>query len=88
MLLLTDGSIFCNAYQSVQCWKLVPDAHGSFVNGRWVRLADMKTTRLYFASAVLADGRVFVAGGEYSTSGSDTSDCEIFDPIANTWTTL
>ena len=46
MLLLTDGSVFCNAYQSVQCWKLVPDAHGSYLNGQWVRLADMNTTRL------------------------------------------
>jgi hypothetical protein len=88
MLLLTDGSVFCNAYQSVQCWKLIPDADGSYVNGQWVRLADMKTTRLYFASAVLRDGRVFVAGGEYSTSGSDTTDCEIYDPILNQWTSL
>lgn len=85
MLLLTDGSVFCNAYQSVQCWKLVPDADGSYVNGSWVRLADMLTTRLYYASAVLADGRVFVAGGEYSTSGSDTTDCETYNPVLNSW---
>ena len=88
MLLLTDGSVFCNAYQSVQCWKLVPDGGGSYVNGHWTRLADMKTTRLYYASAVLKDGRVFVAGGEYSTSGSDTTDCEVYDPVFNVWKSI
>jgi len=88
MLLLTDGSVFCNAYQSLQCWKLTPDDGGSYVNGHWVRLADMLTTRLYYASAVLKDGRVFVAGGEYSTSGSDTKDCEVYDPVFNRWKSI
>jgi Kelch motif len=88
MLLLTDGSVFVNGYQSTQNWKLVPDSDGSYVNGTWVRLADMLTTRLYYASAVLADGRVFVAGGEYSTSGGDTKDVEIYDPVWNTWKTI
>ena len=85
MLLLTDGSVFVNGYQSTQNWKLVPDSDGSYVNGTWLRLADMLTTRLYYASAVLADGRVFVAGGEYSTSGGDTKDVEVYDPVWNTW---
>ena len=88
MLLLTDGSVFCNGYQSRQCWKLVPDVDGSYVNGTWVRLADMLTTRLFYASAVLPDGRLFFAGGEYSTSGSETTDCEIYDPIWNTWKSI
>ena len=88
MLLLTDGSVFVNGYQSTQNWKLVPDSDGSYVNGTWVRLADMLATRLYYASAVLADGRVFVAGGEYSTSGGDTKDVEIYDPVWNTWKTI
>ena len=29
MLLLTDGSVFVNGYQSTQNWKLVPDSDGS-----------------------------------------------------------
>jgi len=33
----------------------------------------MANTRLYYASAVLDDGRVFVAGGEYSDAGGDTT---------------
>jgi len=88
MLLLTDGSVFVNGYQSTQNWKLVPDSDGSYVNGTWVRLADMLATRLYYASAVLADGRVFVAGGEYSSAGGDTKDVEIYDPVWNTWKTI
>jgi hypothetical protein len=38
---------------------------------------------------VLRDGRVFVAGGEYnSTGGGDILAAEIYDPLTNTWTTL
>jgi hypothetical protein len=48
----------------------------------------MAHSRLYYASAVLADGRVFVAGGEYSDAGSDTSTAEIYDPVINTWKTI
>ena len=44
-------------------WK--PDSHGSYVDGTWTRLASMHEPRLYYASAVLPDGDVFVAGGEY-----------------------
>jgi hypothetical protein len=99
--LLTDGSImmqerFSAFGQSVavrRWWKLTPDGSGSYANGSWSRLADSNQDRLYFASAVLADGRVIVCGGEYSdASGSfsqdDTNTCEIYDPVANSWSTL
>jgi hypothetical protein len=47
----------------------------------------MIDARLYYASAVLADGRVFVAGGEYhgGSVGVDWNRVEIYDPVANTW---
>jgi hypothetical protein len=48
----------------------------------------MNHTRLYYASAVLADGRVLVSGGEYSDAGSETNDTEIYDPVHDTWTTI
>ena len=99
--LLTDGSVmmqerFSAFGQSVSArrwWKLTPDGSGSYANGSWSRLADSNQDRLYFASAVLADGRVIVCGGEYSdASGSfsqdDTNTCEIYDPVANSWTTI
>ncbi len=93
--LLTDGSILMNecasGYGTHRWWKLVPDITGDYVAGTWTRVADSITARKYFASAVLADGRFVVAGGEYSdASGSNTQDestkCEIYDPVANNWT--
>jgi len=45
---------------------------------------------LYFASAVLADGRVVVIGGEYnlSSGGVWTNLGAIYDPVANVWNNL
>jgi hypothetical protein len=97
MFLLTDGSVLMNecasGYGTHRWWKLTPDATGSYANGLWTRMADSNNGRKYFASCVLADGRLIVCGGEYSdTSGSnandDTSASEIYDPVANTWTVI
>ena len=99
--LLTDGSIMMQERASAfgqpvsarRWWKLTPDGSGSYANGSWSRLADSNQDRLYFASAVLADGRVLVCGGEYSdVSGSFSQDftntCEIYDPVADSWSTI
>jgi hypothetical protein len=96
--LLTDGGVMMQEFNQVfgssmltrRWWKLTPDGNGSYLNGKWSRLADCHVGRKYFASAVLADGRVVVCGGEYSdASGSDQQDdnntCEIYDPVANSW---
>jgi Kelch motif protein len=88
MLLLTDGSIMCQASGGVSWKRLVPDANGSYINGTWHNVSPMNRTRLYYASAVLADGRVLVSGGEYSDAGSETNDTEIYDPVLDTWTTI
>ncbi|KWE98819.1 hypothetical protein WL80_32740 [Burkholderia ubonensis] len=88
MLLLTDGTVMCQEQGGLRWKKLAPDTQGSYVNGTWSDLAPMHYTRRYFASAVLRDGRVFVAGGEYSNAGSDTKTCEIYDPILDAWTDL
>ena len=96
--LLTDGTVMMQecvvaygaALGSNRWWKLTPDQNGSYTNGSWSRLADSHVSRKYFASGVLADGRVVVCGGEYSdASGTnkqdDTNTCEIYDPAANSW---
>ena len=88
MLLLTDGTVMCQSGGSKSWWRLTPDVSGSYVNGTWSQLADMHNSRLYYASAVLPDSRVFVAGGEYSDAGSDTDTAEVYDPLTDTWTSI
>jgi Kelch motif len=99
--LLTDGTVMMQECKSVSLywllawgttrwWKLTPDKSGSYAKGSWSQLADCTTERRDYASAVLADGRLVVCGGEWSdASGAikndDTNSCEIYDPVANSW---
>ena len=89
MLLLSDGSLICKTISGGNdtignVWdKLTPDIKGSYINGTWSTIAPMHDTRLYFASQVLKDGRVFVAGGEYGSGGSTA---ETYNPVTNVWT--
>ncbi len=94
-LLLTDGSVLVHEYSSSNTstpshwWRLVPDINGSYANGTWVAAGDMGTaySPLYFASALLRDGRVLVEGGEYNhLQFSWTNQGAIYDPLTNTWT--
>jgi hypothetical protein len=89
MLLLTDGTVLCQDSDASDWWKLTPDQSGSYVNGTWSGAASGPNSPLYYASAVLKDGRVFVAGGEYNAGASvDLLAAEIYDPRTNAWTTL
>jgi hypothetical protein len=97
MFLLTDGTVLMNecdsGYGTRRWWKLTPDTSGIYTSGSWTRVADSNFGRKYFASAVLADGRLLVCGGEYSdVSGSNTQDdtakSEIYDPTTNLWTEI
>ena len=72
-------------------WKLTPDINGSYVNGSWSQLASLASDYgpLFFGSAVLADGRVLVEGGEQNFSQYVwTNKGAIYDPIANKWTSV
>ena len=82
-LLLSDGTVMAQNLGGNSWYRLAPDIHGSYVNGTWTTLAPMHDTRLYYSSAVLRDGRVFVAGGEY---GTGVATAEVYDPLSNTWT--
>jgi hypothetical protein len=91
MLLLTDGSVLAQDAGTAFWWRLYPDRAGRYGQGEWRRTADSANAPLYFASAVLKDGQVFVAGGEYSNNESTASDlrtAEIYDPVAETWRSL
>src|SRR5262249_33220367 len=61
MMLLPDGTVMAEGNGQTNHWyKLAPDSSGSYANGTWTARASMRATRLYFASNVLTDGRVFV----------------------------
>jgi hypothetical protein len=97
MLLLTDGRVMCSAVGAPTWQALTPNPKsGSYVDGTWSVIAPMPFFRKFFASAVLADGRVIVAGGEYSGDpnaqtgkpGDDTPSVMIYDPLVNAWQTV
>jgi len=66
MLLLTDGSVMVQGIPFDTWVRLTPSAKGSYADGTWSPLASMSTQRLYFASHVLPNGKVWILGGEYS----------------------
>lgn len=89
--LLTDGTILVHQYNSNAWWKLTPDINGSYVNGTWSQAASMQAgyAPLYFANAVLPDGRVIIEGGEYNNLVPVwTNQGAIYDPVADVWTTV
>jgi hypothetical protein len=64
---------------------------GSYVNGTWTEIASLPAGYVpyAFASAILADGRVVVMGGEYNNGGfALTNKGAIYNPAADTWTAL
>ena len=77
-VLLTDGRAMVHEYNSPNWWALTPDSSGSYINGTWKQLASMPSdyAPLYFASAVLPDGRVLVEGGEYNFLSQDETDLD------------
>lgn len=89
--LLTDGTLLYQGNAENDWYKLTPDNTGSYVNGTWARTANLPTGYVpdAFASAVLPDGRVVITGGEYLNGVFTLTNLgAIYDPKANTWTTL
>src|SRR5262249_17440780 len=90
--LLTDGTIMCQGNQFSDWWKLTPDNSGKYVDGTWTRLADLFEGYgpNAFGSAVLADGRLVIIGGEFNlTEGFTlTNQAAIYDPVADKWSSL
>ncbi len=92
--LLTDGTVmFQGGADATHWWKLTPDTSGSYLHGTWSQLASLPLAWNYapfaFASAVLADGRVLIEGGEYNDPDGPfplTNKGAIYDPATDTWT--
>jgi len=94
-LLLTDGTVIVHDVCYGQWYRLTPDKRGKYESGSWSTLPVMPAGYgpFFFASEVLSDGRVIVSGGEYN--GPDgtcsqvwTAKGAIYDPVANTWTSI
>jgi hypothetical protein len=96
MMLLSDGTVMAQngdlntPANRNQWYRLSPSSTGSYANGSWSNLASMSLPRLYYGSNVLPDGRVFVVGGEYTTSNTAvwTNTGEIYNPLTNTWSSI
>jgi hypothetical protein len=90
MFLMTNGTVLVQEYRGSRWKKLTPDITGSYINGSWTDIAPMHTARLYYASAVLRDGRLLICGGEYEGTGGaiESNKCEIYDPVTDTWTDI
>ena len=87
--LLTDGTVLAQGVSTNQWYRLTPDATGSYANGTWTTMAASVHAPLYYASGILRDGRLIVAGGEYDAGAMIwLLNVEIYNPVANTWTTL
>jgi len=69
---------------------------GSYIDGTWSLYTSFPSTYIpqAFASAVLADGRVAIAGGEYTENGAGqanftlTNMGAVFDPVSKQWQPL
>ena len=100
MLLLSDGRVMAanNLYQRSfidqihgipiygnKWFALTPDQTGHYVNGSRTNLASMADTGLGYASQVLTNGKVFVAGAEYGTDGAKAG---LHDTAFNVWIPL
>jgi hypothetical protein len=85
MLLLSDGTVMAQNGGGTGWYRLTPDSTGHYVNGTWTTRASMTYSRLYYASQVLKDGRMFIAGGEY---GNGTTNAEVYTPTSDSWTTI
>ena len=86
MMLLSNGTVLAHlgGDSGGAGWGLLtPNATGSYTAGAWSVLSTMHDSRLYFASQVLQNGNVFVAGGEYGTGAANS---EIYNTLTNTWT--
>jgi hypothetical protein len=87
--LLTDGTVITQGNGGSDWAMLTPDKFGSYLNGTWKSIASLPAGYVpsAFASAVLADGRLIIEGGEYNNGQfAFTNMGAVYDPVKNTWT--
>ena len=91
-MLLPDGTVIVQGYSPGNNWmRLTPNSAGSYIGGTWSSIAPMSIPRLYFASHILRNLKVWVLGGEYSGAGLPanwTATGEMYDMVTNTWSPI
>jgi uncharacterized protein (TIGR03437 family) len=95
VFLMTDGAIMVHQGCTGNWSRLSPDSFGNYATGTWSQVAAMQPGYgpNAFSSAVLADGRLVVIGGEYigganGCTAAETNLGAIYDPGTNIWTPL
>jgi N-acetylneuraminic acid mutarotase len=84
-----DGSIYAfGGYSNGSILKSV-DVYDPRVN-KWntTSVADMPTPRARFAAVLGPDGRIYLLGGVSSTFGGVLNTVDVYDPVANKWSTI
>jgi hypothetical protein len=91
----TDGSVLAQSADTVSWFRYAPDINGNYANGSWTQVASLQSGYgpTYYASAMLADGRLAMIGGEYNNPSNGyqlqlSNQGAVYDPKANTWTPL
>jgi len=88
-MLLTDGRVMCQLSAPAYWFALTPTNTGDYINGTWTQMASPSLySPVYYSSAVLADGRLLVMGGEYEGDTVYSKKGAIYDPVANQWTAV
>jgi hypothetical protein len=88
---MTDGTVLVRDYCTANWFRLTPDKSGNYQDGTWSSVAALPSgyEPLYFASAILPDGKLIMNGGEYNNCvGDETNLGAIYDPVANSWTAV
>lgn len=93
-VLLMDGGVIIQDFCSRDWYKLTPDRFGDYSKGSWSKIAQLPKGYAPYAysSQVLPDGRVIIAGGEYTRQEGGTCNAvmmsgegAVYDPSKNTW---
>jgi len=93
--LMTDGTVLTQSGVDAQKWyRYTPDARGDYSDGTWSAVGTLPSgyAPSAYASAVLADGRLAIVGGEYNAGSkyglSLVNLGAIYDPVKQSWTPL
>jgi hypothetical protein len=101
---MTDGSVIMHDICTANWFRLLPDNTGSYTNGTWTSFAANDRVAiaampggygpLFYASAVLPDGRVIVQGGEFTGAtgcvgpAPESNLGAMYNPHTNTWSAV